>query len=122
MDWGAVGSIAALALTVITIGGGLIAYGGQSQKVRELSDRLDAQDDRINKLIDAVGAAQSIAGEVKLLRQSTEGLNQLAAQKQESAHALLSERMEGLRGEVRSFMQGMAAAAKPPPRAKPSHS
>jgi len=119
VDWNAVGAIAAMILAILAIAGGAVAYGAYRQKVKDLEERMVAQDTRLEKIELAIGASQKTSNDVALMgevvrgfKNETAGAHQAILAEVRHVAELGSERMEGLRSEVRAFMQGQAVAAK----------
>lgn len=107
-SWQDLSAIGTVALAFLALGGAAAAFGVIRQKVKELAIRVDHHGEQIEKLSD-------MKSSVELLAANTQNAHALLLQKQGSTEQLLAERFEGLRAEVRSFMQGQVAAVRRAP-------
>lgn len=106
MDWTAVGCLLTSALALLAAA---ISYGKNRQELVDLRGKVRDMSIEIAKLGD-------IKGSLDLLSQATANATDRQAERREADAKLMGERFEGLRGEVRAFMQGQATAgAKPQP-------
>lgn len=87
-----------------------VSYGATRQKVSDLQERLDRQDENIARLTAAIEKTGEVAAAVDRLSDKVTASNTLNASQQASADKLVAERFESLRGEVRAFMLGAGRA------------
>lgn len=120
VDWSAVTAIATVVGVLVVIAGGLIGYGVLSQRVRGLGEHAAKQDKRMDEMDTMVREALNIGSKVDLLSQRTDGAHTLLLTKLEASDKLTGSKLDGLAGEVRSFMQGQASAGQRAPRPKVS--
>jgi hypothetical protein len=92
-----------MAATLIALIGVAASYGVLRQQVKDITMRQDRQDEAMDKMAGAIEKATSVGNQVELLAERSKG-----------DQALILEKFEGLRGEVRSFMQGRESAAHAP--------
>lgn len=109
-DW--TGGVASWIASGVALAGALISHGMSRQKVNDLAHRADKQDERMDGMARTIDSLAAVGNQVALLRQGTEAAHTLLLSQQAAAQAMSAERFEGLRGEVRAFMQGGAAARR----------
>lgn len=116
VDWTAVGAIAGLILAALALAAAAAAYGVHRQKVTDLEDHNRTQDGRLDKVEAALSATQDTRRDVGVV--TTEVRNFRSEVQAEFRHVaeLATERMDGLRNEVRAFMNGQTSAGAPIPR------
>ena len=111
-DWNA--AFASWGANIALAAGGLIALGQARQQVKDLEKRVGEQGASIAGLESAVAKIGDVDHAVDLLRQNQEGAHAMLLQQLKSGQELSGERFEGLRGEVRAFMQGSASRENNP--------
>lgn len=113
-DW--IATLGAWFTGALGVVGAAVSYGMMRQKVADLRERADEQDERLDKLTTALEKATSLGASVDLLRQSTGSQHELLLNKLEAGQTLTQERLDGVRSEVRAFMQGQAAGRRGQPQ------
>lgn len=107
---------AAIAAVLTSLAGPLINHGVMRQQLKDLKENQARQDAQIQKLTDVYESMHTLDTKLALLSMESAGANKLIMQSQTSADKLFAERFEGMRGEVRAFMQGLASAGRRAPR------
>ena len=111
MDWPAIASVTMAALA---LAGAAIGYGALRQKVADLLTRMDGQDQKIEKVTDALGSVSDLRGEVRTFAAKTDGSHALLLEKVQNMAELVAERLDGLRREIDGHRQ--PAGRRPPPK------
>jgi hypothetical protein len=106
IDWVAAGAIGTAGSALLAAG---ISWGVLRNRVATHAVRLDEGDKRMDRMEEAITSSQKIGNQVDLLAQRTDSGHALLKQQQEASDRLLSTKMDGVMGEVRSFMQGQAS-------------
>ena len=110
MDWNAIGAFAALGMNALLIAGGLIGYGRLQSQVTTLRESQKEDRERMDRMETAIKEAASVGSKVELLSVETKASHKMLELAQDASAKLLNQKMDGVLGEVRSFVAGQAAA------------
>jgi hypothetical protein len=91
--------------TVVVAGGGLISWGVTQQRVKDLMKRADETEARLDVL-------ENVGQKLELMDQSTKNAHATLLAELRHAQEMSGQSMEGLRSEVRAFMQGQASGRR----------
>lgn len=111
-DWTALAAIAGIVLAMLALAGAAMAYGAHRQKIKDLEDRMSAIEAAITTTQETKTKVEVLVAEVRGFRAEMSGEMKHAAE-------MATERTEGLRNEVRAFMQGQTSMGATRPRARP---
>jgi hypothetical protein len=119
IDWAAIGSAAGVVIAAIALGSVAAAWGAGKQKIEDLEGQLASQAGRIDKVEEALGEAKQARQAVELTNEVVRGFKD---QTQIAHQAILAEvrhvselstmGLDGVRNEVRAFMQGQTRQRK----------